>query len=162
MYAALNYVQTHHPYGNIPGQPSQAPASAPISAPNSAVPQSAISQPTNGNTSQQANGVSHPSQQPVEQQEEARPGTPPPDRPEVFDHALRELAQGLVLQEQQMEVLINSLPGLGSSEANQVRRMRELEAELREVEAERARAEEEREGMVDVLGEVLGRVKRVP
>ena len=68
----------------------------------------------------------------------------------------------MVLQEQQIEYLVNSLPGLGNSEESQVRRMRELEAELREVEAERAKAEEEKEKMVDLLGDLIGRVNRVP
>jgi len=61
-----------------------------------------------------------------------------------------------------MELLINSLPGLGNSEVSQTRRMRELEVELREVERERARAEEERERLVEVLGKVILEVKRVP
>ena len=42
---------------------------------------------------------------------------------------MRDMARDLVLQEQQIEVLINHLPGLGNSEESQVRRMRELEAE---------------------------------
>ena len=66
-----------------------------------------------------------------------------------------------MLKEQQIEVIINSLPGLGNSEAEQVERMRELEGELREVEAERARAEAEREGLVEGLGGGLVGVGRV-
>lgn len=61
-----------------------------------------------------------------------------------------------------MEILINALPGLGSSEASQLRRMAELEEELRVVERERAEAEREREGLVGVLGEMVVGVRRVP
>jgi mediator of RNA polymerase II transcription subunit 21 len=75
---------------------------------------------------------------------------------------MHELARDLVLKEQQVEILINSLPGIRSSEADQERRMRELEFELREVEAERAKAETEREALVEGLGRVIGGVKRVP
>ena len=164
MYAALNYIQTHHPYGNIPGQPSQAPAFAPITPPNDVGPNPpANGVLTNGGTAQQQpNGTSQPSQPSAEESQPDPNRTIPPDRPEVFHSALRELAQGLVLQEQQIEYLVNSLPGLGNSEESQVRRMRELEAELREVEAERAKAEEEKEKMGDLLGDLIGRVNRVP
>lgn len=68
----------------------------------------------------------------------------------------------MILKEQQMEILINSLPGLGNSEAAQEARMRELEQELREVEKERAEAEVEKERMLAVLGEAIGQIKRIP
>jgi len=142
------YIQTRHPYGDIPGQPSQAPASAP----NSAAP--AL---TNGDSYQsQAQAAQNDGDQPPQST-----GTPPPEQAAVFNSALRELAQDLVLKEQQMEIIINSLPGLGNSETDQESLIRKYEAELREVEMERARAEEERERMVDVLGEVIGKFRRV-
>ena len=149
MYASLSYIQSRHPYGDIPGQPSQAPqASAAINT----VPNSAVSL---------ANGDQHQfGQQP--QQPGERVATPPPENPEIFDAALRELARDLVLKEQQIEYLINSLPGIGNSEADQEKRMRELEIELREVEAERTKAEEEREALVEGLGRVIVGTKRVP
>ena len=71
------------------------------------------------------------------------------------------MARDLILTEQRAEILINSLPGIGNSEQDQERRMRELEVELRRVEADRAKAEDEREKMVDVLGEMLVGVRRV-
>ncbi|KAK5132509.1 hypothetical protein LTR08_008893 [Meristemomyces frigidus] len=164
MYAALNYIQAHHPYGDIPGQASQAPAFAPITPPSDAAPHPpANGSLTNGSTIRpQPNGTAQPSQPPADDAPSDPHRTIPPDRPAVFHSALRELAQGLVLQEQQIEYLVNSLPGLGNSEESQVRRMRELEAELREVEAERAKAEEEKEKMVDMLGALIGKVNRVP
>ena len=144
MYASLSYIQTRHPYGEIPGQPSQAPQPQHTTPINPAAPHSAL-----------PNGHGQYAQQPDP------PTTPPPEDAQTFDAALRELARDLVLKEQQIEVIINSLPGLGNSEAEQVERMRELETELREVEAERARAEAEREGLVEGLGGVLVGVGRV-
>ena len=67
-----------------------------------------------------------------------------------------------MLKEQQIEYLINSLPGIGSSEADQERRMRELERELREVKAERVKAEEDKEALVEGLGRIIVGVRRVP
>ena len=150
MYASLSYIQSRHPYGEIPGQPSQVPQAVPESAPNSAALR------TNGEQSQQLSTQ----RQPGPQQE--RPPTPPPEEPEKFNTALRQLAQDLVIKEQQIEYLINSLPGIGSSEADQEKRMRELEVELRQVERERVEAESEKERMVDMLGQMIVGVKRVP
>ena len=143
MFASLQYIQARHPYGEIPGQPSQAPQPA---TPNSAVPTSAVSLP-NGDAFQSRQDGSE---------------TPPPVPQDQFDRALREMAQDLVIKEQQIEIVINSLPGIGSSETDQEKRMRELESELREVEKERAKAEEEKEKMVDMLGQVIVGARRVP
>ncbi|KAK1064331.1 RNA polymerase II mediator complex subunit [Friedmanniomyces endolithicus] len=163
MYASINYIKTRHPYGEIPGQPSQAPPPAPLPAPPHAPPSQSL---TNGDgPTTEPNGPAHsaaPPAAPVQEQPlEQRDGSPPPERPDAFNAALHELARDLVLQEQQIELLINSLPGLGNSEVSQERRMRELEAELREVEVARAEAEEERERMVDALGELLAGTRRV-
>lgn len=140
MFASLNYVQTRHLYGDIPGQPSQAPQNA-------------------GQEQGAANGDPQQGEAPSGGHER---GTPSPETQEAFNAALRELAQDLVLQQQQIEIIVNQLPGIGSSEPDQQRRMRELEVEMREVEEQRAKKEVEREKMVDLLGEVIGRVKRVP
>lgn len=146
MYASISYISQRHPYGEIPGQPSQAPQALESSA------------TTNENgAGAQPNGAA-PSQHQISERE----GTPPPEEPQAFNAALHEMARDLVIKEQQIEYLINSLPGLGSSEADQEKRMRELEVELREVEAERAKAEVEREALVEGLGKVIVGVKRVP
>ncbi len=164
MYASINYIKTRHPYGEIPGQPSQAPPPAPLPAPPHAPPSQSL---TNGDgPALEPNGPAHsaaaPAAAPVQEFSlEQRDGSPPPERPDAFNAALHELARDLVLQEQQIELLINSLPGLGNSEVSQESRMRELEAELREVEVARAEAEEERERMVDALGELLAGTRRV-
>nr|POE85388.1 mediator of rna polymerase ii transcription subunit 21 [Quercus suber] len=86
-YAAVSYIQTRHPYGKIPGQPDQAPKSE--------------TPGTNGNSQSQ------PSTQSKEQ-----PSTPAPEAPDTFKVQLREFARDIVLKEQQMEHIINTLPGL--------------------------------------------------
>lgn len=128
-YAAVSYIQTRHPYGDIPGQPDQAPKK----------------ESTNGNS-----------------QSNDPPSTPLPEEPDMFKSQLREFARDIVLKEQQMEHIINALPGLTNSEQDQEKRMRELEKELREVEKEREEAERDRERLVDGLGEMIVKIKRVP
>lgn len=142
MYASLRYIQLHHAYADIPGQPL-----VPDPRPTA--------QLTNGTSTQdtEAANATHRQDQPAD--------TPLPDAPDVFEAAMRELAQDLVLKEQQIEVIANSLPGLGNSESDQERRIRKLEVEMRTVERERLEAVKEKEAMADRLGEVIGKVKRV-
>lgn len=83
-----------------------------------------------------------------------------PHTPAEFQDGLRELARDLILREQQMELLISSLPGLEESEEDQVGRIRKAEEELRKVEEERRKAVEEKERLLEVLGEVIRSVKR--
>ena len=66
-----------------------------------------------------------------------------PDSPTTLASAQRELASDLVLKERQIEALIESLPGIGSSEKEQEERIRKLEKELREVEEVRTRKRKE-------------------
>jgi len=151
MYATLNYIQQRHPYGTFPGQESQAdpPAPAPGAAP-------AL---TNGNAAD-TNGVKKEKKEEEKKPEGAAQHVP--DQPQIFEATMREMARSLILQEQKAEILINSLPGIGNSEQNQLARMAELEAELKQAEAERVKAEKERERMIDTLGDVLVGIKRVP
>ena len=46
--------------------------------------------------------------------------------PDKFNATMHEMAQELVLKEQQIEIVIKSLPGIGVNEADQEKRMREL------------------------------------
>lgn len=156
MYLSTTYIQTRHPYGEIPGQP-QASEGIPVAASQS------------NNTLTNGHGAGRPqSPQPngpprtQADEPETASSTPPPEQSDVFGTSLRELAQAIVLKEQQAEVLINSLPGLRNSEAAQERRMRELDVELQEVGRQRAKAEDERQRTVDALGDLIGKVKRVP
>lgn len=130
MFYSVKYIQDRAPYADIPGQPDQRPRN-----------ESA------------ANGDSQDAPQASATQQRA--SSPEPHTSAVFNVKLREMAQDLVLREQQIEYLINSLPGMGNSEADQERRMRELELELKEADAERARAETVREGLEQGLGKVI-------
>ncbi|KAF1949513.1 CSE2-domain-containing protein [Byssothecium circinans] len=86
---------------------------------------------------------------------------PPPPSPEEFQKDVRELSRDLYLKEQQIEVLIASLPGLDTSEKEQVERMRELERELEGLEGERVRAVREKEGLVTLVEERIRSARSV-
>jgi mediator of RNA polymerase II transcription subunit 21 len=88
------------------------------------------------------------------------PNQPPtPDPPALFAYRQRELARDLIIKEQQIEYLISRLPGIGSSEAEQEARIRELEGELRHVLVERERKAQELKKLAKKLETVLGTVE---
>lgn len=64
---------------------------------------------------------------------------------EEFNEDLKDMAKDLVIKSQQIELLIANLPGVKSSEAEQVQRMKELERELKDLEGERLQAFAEKE-----------------
>jgi mediator of RNA polymerase II transcription subunit 21 len=84
-----------------------------------------------------------------------------PDPPLLFAQRQRELARDLVVKEQQIEYLINELPGIGTSEREQEARLKVLEGELKEAERERQEVLEERERVRAVLDQVIGSIRRV-
>ena len=87
------------------------------------------------------------------------PGYVPSD-PVSFDAALRELAQDLVLKQQQIELLIGSLPSIESGEQEQEERIKVLAAELREAEKERGDVVGEKEEVLERLDRIIAGVKR--
>ena len=162
MYASLNYIQQKHPYGDFPGQPSQAEPPAPAPKTTQAL--------TNGDgatagTATEANGTANAKEEKDDKKEEDKKadGAPThiPDQPEVFEATMREMARSLILQEQKAEILINSMPGIGHSEENQKARRVVLMDELKQVEGERAKAEVDRQRMIDTLGDVIVGIQRV-
>lgn len=78
----------------------------------------------------------------------------------VFKAAQRELAQDLILKEQQIEFLISVLPGLENSENDQEETIKQLEKELRLAEIERQKADKEREQVLARLDNVIRSVRR--
>ncbi|GMF81507.1 unnamed protein product [Aspergillus oryzae] len=90
----------------------------------------------------------------------ADPNLPPaPDSPRTFASRQRELARDLVIKEQQIEYLISVLPGIDSSEAEQERRIKELEKELRSAEEDREQRVRELRKLRKKLENVLGAVE---
>ncbi|KAI9645592.1 RNA polymerase II mediator complex subunit [Ciborinia camelliae] len=77
-----------------------------------------------------------------------------------FEEGQRELAQDLITKEQQIEMLITSLPGLENSENDQQQTIQRLERELKEEEERRKEALKEKEAILAKLEGVIRSVKR--
>lgn len=83
-----------------------------------------------------------------------------PDSPTTFEASQRELARDLVIKGAQIEQLVSELPGIGTSEEQQERRIRELEGELREMEGRRREKRREMRALVGRLeGVIMGVAK---
>ncbi|KAL4870076.1 mediator complex, subunit Med21 [Aspergillus spectabilis] len=175
-YATIGYLTTYH--DNSPATPPENPTSAP---PLSKIQKNSTNPPiyagaaailasgTNTNNTQTsppfatataAATTPGPTLNGAPGTEDAVAGLPPrPDSPRTFAARQRELARDLVIKEQQIEYLISVLPGIGSSEVEQERRIRELEGELRVVEGERERRVRELRGLRRRVEGVLGSVE---
>ncbi|KAL4961145.1 med21 domain-containing protein [Aspergillus stella-maris] len=150
-YATIGYLTTYHDNSPAipPPNPDSAPALAKIQKNSSTPPIPASAAAILNNTSQgspSAGGGGGVTPGPATAggadgaEAAGEEGLPPrPDSPRTFAARQRELARDLVIKEQQIEYLISVLPGIGSSEAEQEKRIRELEVELRGVEEERER-----------------------
>ncbi|KAK2758232.1 RNA polymerase II mediator complex subunit [Arachnomyces sp. PD_36] len=149
-YATLCYLSTYNDHS---------PAIPPPNIPNALHQIAKIDKnppPTNTTTANPAD----PNQQQQQQQQQQPPPLPRPDSPTTFSHRQRELARDLIIKEQQIEYLISVLPGIGSSEAEQEARIKELEKEVRDVEVERREKRRELRRLKGRLDEVLGAVGR--
>jgi mediator of RNA polymerase II transcription subunit 21 len=96
--------------------------------------------------------------QPTQATEPAPPTQPSKDD---FNEDLKEMARDLVLKQQQIELLIASLPGVNSSEAEQVQRMKELERELEGLEGERLQAVKDKELLLNKVEQKIVGVGRM-
>ncbi|KAH8656156.1 mediator complex, subunit Med21/Med9, partial [Tricladium varicosporioides] len=90
---------------------------------------------------------------PVDQDVDALP-------PDQFKAQQRELAQDLILKEQQIEFLISILPGLENSEKDQEETIKQLEKELQAAEVERKQALKDKEEVLARLEGVIRSIKR--
>lgn len=129
MFASITYIDTRHPASSIPPQVDQ-------------------------HTITTSNSSTTPAQTEPSPFDDPDTRYRPQPAP-AFRATLHELAQDLVVKQAQIEALIDSLPGLGNSQAQQEARIEELEAELKEVEGQRDGARRERE---ELLGRVEGRI----
>ncbi len=80
--------------------------------------------------------------------------------PEEFQRGQLELARDLIVKEQQVELLISSLPGLDNSERDQERLIGELEEELAAAEEQRLEAVKEKEEVLKKIDQVLQMIRR--
>lgn len=77
-----------------------------------------------------------------------------------FEDGQRELAKDLIVREQQIELLISSLPGLENTTEEQQERMRKLEQELVAEEEKRRVAVSEKDVLLGKLEEVIRSIRR--
>ena len=77
-----------------------------------------------------------------------------------FRAGLIELSRDLIFKEQQIEVLISSLPGLDNSEQDQERYIKELEEDLKAAEVQRLEALKERDHILLELNAVIRSIRR--
>lgn len=78
-----------------------------------------------------------------------------------YQATLRELAQDLVVKEQQIEMLVKELPGQNQSQNDQERRMRELDQEAKVLEPQVREANMSRETLIRRVEETMMKIKRV-
>lgn len=83
-----------------------------------------------------------------------------PLSPDEFKQGLLELSRDLIIKEQQIEVLISSLPGLDSSEHDQEKYISELEEELRVAEAQLQEAITEKDQVLAKVNSVIRGIRR--
>lgn len=91
----------------------------------------------------------------------SQPTLPEQVPPEQFQKNIKEMAEDIVLKQQQVEVLIAGLPGLNVSEEQQIERMKELEKELEGLEGERLEAVKQKELLLKKVEEKIMGVGRV-
>lgn len=170
MYATLSYTSTRASPSPIPGQPLQSPAAPAFpgsthATSDAAAPETQTQTQTQGSSNPTQTTTSFDPSQP-QTQTQTQPqtqtrllSTRPPrhDPAAAFTADLHELARDLIVKEQQIEMLIERLPGIGTSERAQRARMAVLERQLREIEEERARAVAEKERLLErVAGRIAG------
>jgi mediator of RNA polymerase II transcription subunit 21 len=69
--------------------------------------------------------------------------------------AKKELAKDLTLQTREIELFIESLPGIGVSEEQQIKRLEELEGKLQEAERKRKEAVQRKTKLQETLDAVI-------
>jgi mediator of RNA polymerase II transcription subunit 21 len=82
------------------------------------------------------------------------------DDPEKLEADLKELARDLIVKSQQIELLIDSLPGIGISEKEQMTKVEQLDKELEEVEKERRLAIEQKDQLMRKCDDLILQVAR--
>ncbi|CDR41261.1 CYFA0S06e05072g1_1 [Cyberlindnera fabianii] len=95
---------------------------------------------------------------PLPDEEPARdldPGAVQPPPAEEFKATINELSTDLILKSRQIIALIDSLPGAGVSQAEQVKKIVELQEELRHVQAQKVEAVRKKEDLLEWVNELV-------
>ena len=158
MFACLHWVSNNSVPQSIQGQP--------YLPPDGVLPGLNNSQPTPtgaAQDSQQQLNATEPSQSTAVNGVSAAPATNPDLEAANRDYqiTLRELAQDLVVKEQQIEMLVKDMPGLNRSQNDQEARMKNLEAEAQTLEAQAKDVDQERELLIKRVEETMMRIRRV-
>ena len=153
MFACLHWISANAKPVQINGQPYMPPDGLVPNGDAAAADTPATAHPAETQLSSGANGVDSTSSAPLttESSSAARD----------FQATLKELAQDLVIKEQQIEALIKDLPGLNRSQDDQERRMQELEEEAKSLEDQARELSKVREGLIRRVEETMMKVKRV-
>ncbi|ORY18607.1 mediator complex, subunit Med21 [Clohesyomyces aquaticus] len=127
-------------------------------APSSPIP----GQPVHPSLSEQdghTQSASHPTQTTTQQSGSTQSaGASTQQTQQSFTDDLKELSRDLVLKEQQIELLISRLPGVGTSQKEQMERMKEVEKQLEDIERERNSAVKERAALLEKVENLIGGV----
>ncbi|KAF7558737.1 hypothetical protein G7046_g5426 [Stylonectria norvegica] len=94
----------------------------------------------------------------VKQEESQKEVDPLPH--DEFRAGMVELSRDLIIKEQQIEVLISSLPGLDNSEQDQEKFIKDLEDDLKAAEAQRQEAIKEKDQILAELDSVISGIRR--
>lgn len=77
------------------------------------------------------------------------------DSPEVFQDALEELSRDLVIKAKQILTTVDTLPGVGVSEQEQLETIQRLKQELIDAEQKRNEAIDKKELLLDRVNELI-------
>ncbi|KAF2762338.1 hypothetical protein EJ05DRAFT_497192 [Pseudovirgaria hyperparasitica] len=141
MYSSLMYINTRAPYRAIDGQPDWDPLKEDEYAKQDTQTQSQTKLSKDPDSAEYDPEKPHP--------------------PEYFYASMRELSRDLVTKQQQIDFLIDVLPGIGQSEQQQKKRLEELEQQLVAMEEDRLASLKEKDRLLEKLDEVVSKVKRI-
>ncbi|EEP81653.1 predicted protein [Uncinocarpus reesii 1704] len=151
-YATIAYLDTYHDHS-----PAIPPPNVPNAVPQlNKIPKNPLPAVAAAGTTANTPGAPLPPDAAPQQQQQQHPDGPPPDSPGTFLMRQRELARDLIIKEQQIEYLVSVLPGIKSSEAEQLERIKQLAGELRAVEEERSSKRRELRKLGEKVDGLLG------
>lgn len=176
MLISLHYISTKHPWPRVPGMPIPSGAEANFFPDPSDIyynasihdrsPATADPRPASGADTPAAAAVnSHNADQQAAANnadaEEKPPALARPNSPSTFNADLHELAVDLVQKQKQIELLIQSLPGIGTTQEQQETRIMQLEEALRLQDQELREAAALKQELIRKVEDAIVSVRRV-